>query len=330
MNHRTGKHYVGIDVCKSKLDVSCPALPRHEVFSNTHAGLRGLFEKLASLDAPAHLVVEPTGGYERLLLEACFANGTAVSRVNALRVRSFAQARGTLAKTDKVDAEGLAAFGTAFSPLPAPAPSENQKILAAAARRRDRLVANLTAEKNALEKAFDPFVIKDIRASIAFLERHIKACENRLDAIIKSDGQMSWKRARMESVKGVGATTSALLLAGLPELGTATDNGICALVGVAPQPRQWPETRTTFDSWRAVSCPPRTLYARDVSRALQPCAEGVLPTPHCEEQTAPRGLGRGHEEAHPPAQPALVRPEFPALSQTCFNALKNRVAVRTS
>lgn len=234
MNHRTGKHYVGIDVCKSKLDVSCPALPRHEVFSNTPAGLRGLFEKLASLDAPAHLVVEPTGGYERLLLEACFANGTAVSRVNALRVRSFAQARGTLAKTDKVDAEGLAAFGTAFSPLPAPAPSENQKILAAAARRRDRLVANLTAEKNALEKAFDPFVIKDIRASIAFLERHIKACENRLDAIIKSDGQMSWKRARMESVKGVGATTSALLLAGLPELGTATDNGICALVGVAP------------------------------------------------------------------------------------------------
>ena len=234
MNHSTEKHYVGIDVCKSKLDVSCPALPGHQVFANTPAGLRGLFEKLAALDGPAHLVVEPTGGYERLLLEACFANGTAVSRVDALRVRRFAQARGNLAKTDKVDAGELAAFGRAFSPLPAPAPSENQKALAAAARRRDRLVASLAAEKNALEKAFDPFVIKDIRASIAFLERHIKSCEKQLDAIIGSDERMNWKRARMESIKGVGRTTSVLLLAGLPELGTATDNGICALIGVAP------------------------------------------------------------------------------------------------
>lgn len=236
MNQRTGKHYVGIDVCKAKLDVSCPAFAGtgHKVFANTTAGLRALFEKLATLDAPAHLVVEPTGGYERLLLEAAFARQTAVSRVDAFRVRKFAQARGSLAKTDKVDAEVLSAFGSAFTPVEALALSDQQKALAAVARRRERLVATQTREKNALEKASDPFVIKDIRASLAFLDRHITSCEKQLDTIIRADETMRWKRKRMESVKGVGPATSALLIAALPELGEATDTAICALVGVAP------------------------------------------------------------------------------------------------
>ena len=236
MNQRTEKHYVGIDVCKTKLDVSCPAFPGngHEVFANTTAGMRALFEKLATLDAPAHLIVEPTGGYERLLLETAFARQTALSRVDALRVRRFAQARGSLAKTDKVDAEVLSAFGLAFSPVEALALSDEQKALAAVARRRERLVAARTREKNALEKASDPFVIKDIRASLAFLERHIASCEKQLDTIIRADQVMTSKRRRLESVKGVGPATSALLIASLPELGVATDTGICALIGVAP------------------------------------------------------------------------------------------------
>lgn len=236
MNQRTEKHYVGIDVCKAKLDVSCPAFAGngHKVFANTTAGLRALFEKLAALDAPAHLVVEPTGGYERLLLETAFARQTAVSRVDSLRVRRFAHARGSLAKTDKVDAEVLSAFGRAFTPVEAVRLSDQQQSLAAVARRRERLVAALTREKNALEKSSDPFVTKDIRASIAFLNRHIASCEKQIDTIIRADAEMSWKRRRMESVKGIGQVTSALLIASLPELGAATDNGICALIGVAP------------------------------------------------------------------------------------------------
>jgi transposase len=234
MNQSTGKHYVGVDVCKAKLDVSCPAIPGHHTFDNTPAGIRSLFAKLRSLDLPAHLVVEPTGGYEGLLMEAAFASRIAVSRVDALRVRNFAMARGSLAKTDKVDAEVLAAFGQAFHPVPAMAPSPAQKALAAATRRRDVLVRNLAREKNALEKVSDPFVRKDIKAAMAFLERRIEASDKQIDGIIRADKELSWKRERMEKVKGVGPVTSALLVAGLPELGKTSDNGICALVGVAP------------------------------------------------------------------------------------------------
>lgn len=233
MNQMIEKQYVGIDVCKAKLDVSSPALPGHQVFHNTSAGRRDLFKALAVLDSP-HLVVEPTGGYEKRLLEEASARGVDVSRVNAQRVRSFALASGKLAKTDKVDAGTLCEFGRVFTPVPAIAASEKQRKLSAVARRRDQLSGSLTREKNALEKAADPFVIKDIRASIAFLQRHIASCERELDRIIGADGAMSAKRQRLEAVKGIGPTTSRLLIAELPELGTATDAGICALIGVAP------------------------------------------------------------------------------------------------
>jgi transposase len=234
MNQSTEKHYVGIDVCKTKLDVSCPAIPGHHTFPNTPAGIRSLFAKLRTLDLPAHLVVEPTGGYERLLMDAAFVARIDVSRVDALRARNFAMACGSLAKTDKVDAEMLSAFGRAFRLVPAIAPTRAQQTLAAATRRRDVLVRNLAGEKNALEKASDPFVRKDIKAVIAFLKRRIAASDKQIDAIIDADEELRWKRARMEEIKGVGPVTSALLVAGLPELGKASDNGICALVGVAP------------------------------------------------------------------------------------------------
>lgn len=234
MNQSETHHYIGVDVCKSKLDVSSPAFSAHQVFSNTPAGVRELFKATDALGDPAHFLVEPTGGYETLLLDAAFERGTHISRVNALRVRDFARASGKLAKTDKVDAGVLAEFGRVFKPPPAPAPDENRKELSAVSRRREQIVGQITREKNALEKARDKFVIKDITASIAFHQRHLAACEKRMELIIAANAAMTTLRDRIEAVKGVGRTTSTLLIAELPELGIATDSGICALVGVAP------------------------------------------------------------------------------------------------
>lgn len=234
MNKNEPCHYIGVDVCKSKLDVSSPAFPDHRVFANTPAGLRDLFKATDGLVGSVHFLVEPTGGYETGLLDAAFARGARVSRVNALRVRDFARASGKLAKTDKVDAAVLAEFGRVFNPLPAPAPDANRKELSAVSRRREQLVGQITREKNALEKARDKFVIRDIKASLAFLERHLAACGKQMESIIAADAAMTATRDRIETVKCVGRITSTLLIAELPELGIATDSGICGLVGVAP------------------------------------------------------------------------------------------------
>lgn len=78
-----------------------------------------------------HIVCEPRGGYERALLQAALQRGVAVSCVNALRIRRFAQAQGRLAKTDSIDAIVIADFGRLLEPNPMVPPSTKQEALCA-------------------------------------------------------------------------------------------------------------------------------------------------------------------------------------------------------
>lgn len=234
MKHPDQTYHLGVDICKAKLDVFSPHWNQTRVYPNTAAGFRRLWKELESHPAPVHLICEPTGGYERNLMSAASAHGIRISAINALRIRSFALAKGHLAKTDRIDAEVLSAFGVAFAPPAVTAATPLQQQLSATLRRRDSLMGQLVREKNALEKSADAFVKADLRASIAFLERHIANCDKRLRDLVDGDAAMRAKRLRVEQVKGVGSGTACLLLAELPELGSLNDNQISALVGVAP------------------------------------------------------------------------------------------------
>lgn len=226
--------HVGIDVCKAKLDVFTPFWKTPKVFPNTAEGLDRLFAETELLEGSCHLVCEPTGGYERALLQAAFQRGVAVSCVNALRIRRFAQAQGKLAKTDSIDAVVIADFGCLLKPDPMVPPTARQEKLCAISRRHESLTCQLAAEKNALEKCHDSFVRKDLKASIRFLENHVAGCEKALDELIAADPELAEKKRRMESVKGIGPASSRLLIAQLPELGKLGDEQITALVGLAP------------------------------------------------------------------------------------------------
>ena len=68
--------------------------------------------------APVQLICEASGGYEQALLESMAEEDIAITLVQALRVRQYARAAGILAKTDRIDARVLAAFGAALRPQP--------------------------------------------------------------------------------------------------------------------------------------------------------------------------------------------------------------------
>ena len=61
------------------------------------------------------LICEASGGYEQALLESLAEQDLAVTLVQAVRVRQYARAAGVLAKTDRIDAKVLAAFGSAIN-----------------------------------------------------------------------------------------------------------------------------------------------------------------------------------------------------------------------
>ena len=119
--------YIGVDVAKASLDVAWAERSRR--FANNKSGLSALTKWAKQSPLAVHLICEASGGYERGLLDAAEQNRIKVSLVQANRVRQYARAAGILAKTDKVDARVLCAFGSAMQPEPTPPLSAQQKQL---------------------------------------------------------------------------------------------------------------------------------------------------------------------------------------------------------
>src|SRR5215210_181082 len=107
--------FVGIDVSKAWLDV---AIHEHQEMlrvGNDEAGIRDLVKRLKKRK-PRLIVLEPTGGFEMLVVAELSQAGLPVAVVNAKRVRDFAKSTGQFAKTDKLDARVLAHFAAAVRP----------------------------------------------------------------------------------------------------------------------------------------------------------------------------------------------------------------------
>jgi transposase len=208
--------------------------PRGETWTVAHdeAGLSALVARLRTL-APALIVVEATGGWEVALVGALAAALLPVAVVNPRQVRDFARSTGTLAKTDRLDAQSLAHFADALRPQPRPLPNAQAQELSALLQRRRQLVEMLTAEKNRLPLAARR-IRPQLQAHIAWLQRQISQFDDDLRELVRSSPLWRDKEDLLRSAPGVGPVLATTLVAALPELGTLTRQQIAALVGVAP------------------------------------------------------------------------------------------------
>lgn len=224
--------FVGIDVSKQQLDVA--VRPSGETWTVAHdeAGLSALVARLQAL-TPTLIVLEATGGLEVALAGALAAAALPVAVVNPRQVRDFARSTGTLAKTDRLDAQSLAQFADAIRPQPRPLPDAQAQELSALLQRRRQLVEMLTAEKNRLHMA--PRRIRpQIQAHIAWLQQQVAQFDDDLRQLVRTSPLWREKDDLLRSAPGVGPVLATTLVAALPELGTLTRHQIAALVGVAP------------------------------------------------------------------------------------------------
>jgi transposase len=113
--------FAGIDVSKAALDVALRPGDDAWRSTNDEAGIADLVGRLQPL-RPQLIVLEATGGLERLVVAALALAGLPVAVVNPRQVRDFARATGRLAKTDALDAAALAHFAEAIHPAPRPMP----------------------------------------------------------------------------------------------------------------------------------------------------------------------------------------------------------------
>jgi transposase len=228
----TVAQFVGIDVSKAQFDVA--VRPSGETWTVAHdeAELSGLVARLRTL-APALIVVEATGGWEVALVGALAVALLPVAVVNPRQVRDFARSTGTLAKTDRLDAQSLAHFAEALRPQPRPLPTAQAQELSALLQRRRQLVEMLTAEKNRLPLAARR-IRPQLQAHIAWLQQQITQFDDDLRELVRSSPLWRDKEDLLRSTPGVGPVLATTLVAALPELGTLTRQQIAALVGVAP------------------------------------------------------------------------------------------------
>jgi len=231
---------VGIDVSKNTLDVHAMPHERRCQVANNIDGVESLHQWLTQLTPrPQLIVVEATGGYERLVHAALAEAGWSVALVNPAQARHFAKADGRLAKTDRVDAQTLAMMGRSLALQVTPAPSPRQRQLRALVARRRQIVRAIAAETCRREQADDAGVRRSIEETIAFHRKQLEAIEESIrEATSDADSQARLKL--LLSVDGIGPVVAWTVLTELPELGNLGPQGhkkIAALVGVAPVAR---------------------------------------------------------------------------------------------
>jgi transposase len=224
--------FIGIDVSKNQLDV---AVRPHQVFfsvTNDEAGIKDLVQRIAKLQ-PISIVLEATGGYEKMVALALGVAGLPISVINPRQARDFAKALGRLAKTDRIDAACLAHFAQLLDPLPHPLAIAEQEELSLLTTRRRQLVDMITMEKNRKEHV-PPHILSHIQRHIAWLQAELKQLEKQINNFIKKTPMWREKLKILKSVPGIGPVISGILLAELPELGVLDNKKIASLVGVAP------------------------------------------------------------------------------------------------
>ena len=227
--------FVGIDVSKKSLEVH--VLPSGEHFSVNYdeAGLSALIQKLKTLQQLQVILMEATGGYEKLLAaELCAAGLNKVCIRNPRFIRDFARSTGQLAKTDTIDAAMIALFAQMFNLEPKPIPSQAEEQLKALVSRRQQLIKIRTAENNRLEKATTPRVISSLHKIIEILNRELQEIDQEIEKTIRLNPVWCAKEKILRKVKGVGPVTACQLLATLPELGQLNRREIASLAGLAP------------------------------------------------------------------------------------------------
>jgi transposase len=224
--------FVGIDVSKDKLDVA--VYPSNQMFNfeNDQNGLDQLAQRLEDLK-PQLIVFESTGGYELLAVTTLYAARLPVVVINARQIRDFAKSVGKLAKTDTIDAQVIAHFASAVRPELRPLKDKLTQALTALVTRRRQIVEMIVAESNRLASATTQNR-RDIKTHIRWLKKRLAQIDTNIKGQIRKSPIFVKKDKILQSAPGVGPTTSATLICGVPELGTMDRKKIACLTGLAP------------------------------------------------------------------------------------------------
>ncbi len=233
--HNPENNWIGIDVSKAEHEIhsylKSANLPAS--IPNERKEIKKFITKLKKVPNP-HVVLEATGGYEKLLLKLLQEAGMAVSRVNPSLPRSFAHAKGLLAKTDSIDAQVLTDYGQRFTPPATPEIDPIVEEVHALVKYRRHLGEELHRERQQLENQPPKSIVTIVKRRMKSIQNEMEKIDLQLIALKNRSKLLSEPCELLTKTIGVGDRSALSLLVALPELGTLGRREVASLGGVAP------------------------------------------------------------------------------------------------
>lgn len=228
---------IGIDISKDHLDSHRLPDGACNRFANTKAGIKALIKWLLA-DLPERVVFEPTGAYHRKLERSLAEAGISYAKVNPRQARRFAEATGTLAKTDRVDAMMLARFGAVLDPAATVTRNQAVETLGELVVARRGLIKDRTATKNRQHNLSSALLKQQAKRRLKQIGADIAAIDAECRRLVEADEDLNLRFAILISIKGIGQVAVMTMLAEMPELGTMDKRQTASLAGLAPVTRQ--------------------------------------------------------------------------------------------
>lgn len=230
--------YVGIDVSKDTLDVYLLRSDggEHHRVDNQPPGFRELDGWLKQRHArSAHVCLEATGIYGMDVAQFLHSKGYRVSVVNPARIKGFATSQMRRSKTDRLDAEVIAAFCKALEPQTWTPPDPSWYELRALLRHLEDLQATRQQQVNRLHAATTQVVRLQLRQHIAFIDEQIKQLKQQLRDHLKQHPTLRDQVRLLTSIPGIGDLTAWRLVAEIQALATFDNvRQLVAYVGLDP------------------------------------------------------------------------------------------------
>ncbi len=193
----------GIDVSKDWLDIALWPDQGSLHVTRDDAGLATLAAWLSEHQV-CRIGLEASGGYERMVIDALEAAGFELALLNPLRVRRFAQAKGRLAKNDRVDARTVAHFTAVLLEAPQPARRRALDPLVEHLTFRHRLREWIVDCDNQLEHLQDKALRRKTELRRRGFEAELAAIERKLAKLVGAHDDWRGLEVRLRSVPGVG------------------------------------------------------------------------------------------------------------------------------
>jgi transposase len=254
---------VGVDVSATKASVAwimtTPPRESEQAFDIplTPNGMATLCQQLLKLHpdlSAIHITLEATGNYHLHLAHFLHQQGCALSVINPIQARRFAEVFLQREKTDAMDALTLARMGTQVAlklwTPPPPLYEELQQRVVQRAALVKMHAETLNRQKSRQYRITTIPAVDERSIELRLLlKRQIEQIEKEFPVILKQDPEWAASARRIVTIPGVGISTAAwLIMLTLNFTTCESPEQLASFLGLVPHRRQSGTTLNTFVS----------------------------------------------------------------------------------